>query len=216
MPENNNKTYISRQISVYKTDRKLVEFLDKLNPAPVDSYAHIHAHADDDGNGKRIYSNIGVVLQDYSGETIRVTANISPDEAQYIFNSVQSGVENFEFKAEKIFGLPDEHGYSQVTKLRIVRASAGSDGTRRNYPWCVDLENGRGIASKGKTGGTYCQQNSYRSDKRMYINLNDFDFFKLTNRVSQYINAWEQLYGASVMVKGRTALDEMSRKADIT
>ena len=36
----NEKTYISRQISVYKTDKKLVEFIDKLKPAPAEYYAH--------------------------------------------------------------------------------------------------------------------------------------------------------------------------------
>ena len=39
----NEHGYISRQISVYKTDKKLVEFLDKLKPAPTDYYAHIHS-----------------------------------------------------------------------------------------------------------------------------------------------------------------------------
>ena len=32
----NEQTYISRQISVYMTDKKLVEFLDKLKPAPTE------------------------------------------------------------------------------------------------------------------------------------------------------------------------------------
>ena len=30
----NEQKYISRQITAYKTDKKLVEFLDKLKPAP--------------------------------------------------------------------------------------------------------------------------------------------------------------------------------------
>ena len=37
------QNYISRQITVYKTDKKLIEFIDKLKPAPTDFYAHIHS-----------------------------------------------------------------------------------------------------------------------------------------------------------------------------
>ena len=34
------QNYISRQITVYKTDKKLIEFIDKLKPAP-GSYTHL-------------------------------------------------------------------------------------------------------------------------------------------------------------------------------
>ncbi|MCL2776108.1 MAG: hypothetical protein FWD71_22615, partial [Oscillospiraceae bacterium] len=140
------QTYISRQIAVYKTDKKLIEFNDKLNAAPIATYAHIHAQADDSDNGKKIYSNIGIVLQDYSNGTgdniIRVAANISPDEAEYIFSRLYSGVEKFEFAADKIFGQPDEKGYSKMTKLKIIRSTTGSDGKPRNYPWYIEIENG--------------------------------------------------------------------------
>ena len=48
----NETGYISRQIAVYKTDKKLVELTDKLNPAPLELYARIHAHGDDNGAGQ--------------------------------------------------------------------------------------------------------------------------------------------------------------------
>lgn len=59
----NEKTYISRQISVYKTDKKLVEFIDKLKPAPAEYYAHIHSFGDKDESGVRQISCIGITLQ---------------------------------------------------------------------------------------------------------------------------------------------------------
>ena len=64
-----SREFISRQISVYKTDKKLVELIDKLNPAPLELYAHIHARGDDAGDNRRVYSNIGIILQDYSAGT---------------------------------------------------------------------------------------------------------------------------------------------------
>lgn len=210
----NSDEYISYQIAVYKTNKKLVEFNDKLNHAPVEAYAHIHAQADETANGKRIYSNIGIVLQDYSNgtgsKTIRVTANISPDEAQYIYSRVQSCTETFDFNAEKIFGKPDEKGYAVMTKLKISRVPIDKDGQPRNYPWIIMVENGRGIAARGSTGGTYCQSNSYKCDKKAFINLNDLDFFKLMNRVSHFIDVWEIIYGSAVMKKAKAILETVS------
>lgn len=59
------QNYISRQITVYKTDKKLIEFIDKLKPAPTDFYAHIHSFGDKDEEGVKQTSCIGIVLQDY-------------------------------------------------------------------------------------------------------------------------------------------------------
>ncbi|MBR2383553.1 MAG: hypothetical protein IKA89_07390, partial [Anaerotignum sp.] len=110
----NEQTYISRQISVYMTDKKLVEFLDKLKPAPTEYYAHIHSFGDKDEDGVKQISCVGIILQDYSNgtgkKTVRVSANISPDEAEYIFLQVKNGVDEFRFEQDKIFGENDENG----------------------------------------------------------------------------------------------------------
>ena len=37
---------IQNQIAVYKTNKKLVEFNDKLKAAPVEYYGHIHAQGE--------------------------------------------------------------------------------------------------------------------------------------------------------------------------
>ena len=74
---------IQNQIAVYKTNKKLVEFNDKLKAAPVEYYGHIHAQGEKLNDGSRPRSCIGMILQDYSkgtGEnTIRVMANLSPE-----------------------------------------------------------------------------------------------------------------------------------------
>ena len=47
------------------------------------NYAELHGHADVDGNGK-VYSNIGVVLYDYSNgtgnNTVKVYVNVTPED----------------------------------------------------------------------------------------------------------------------------------------
>lgn len=59
---------IDNQIAVYKTNKKLCEFNDKLKVAPVEYYGHIHAQGEKVGQS-RSRSCIGIVLQDYSKGT---------------------------------------------------------------------------------------------------------------------------------------------------
>ena len=77
--ENNR---VQTQISLYMTNKKLCEFNDKLKPAPVEYYAHVHAQGEKASDGSRQRSCIGLVLQDYSkgtgNNTVRVTANLAP------------------------------------------------------------------------------------------------------------------------------------------
>lgn len=212
----NEKNYISRQISVYKTDKKLVEFIDKLKPAPAEYYAHIHSFGDKDESGVRQISCIGITLQNYTngtGKNIkRVSANISPDEAEYIFNQLQNGVQEFNFQQEKIFGTPDESGRSRVTKLRIIRAVTGSDGKPRRYPWYVEIANGTGEKVKKDNGGIFMKANSYQEQNKEYINLNDMDFYKLMIRVSKYIKAWEATVAPHIITEGKQAIAQMQEE----
>ena len=189
---------IDNQIAVYKTNKKLCEFNDKLKVAPVEYYGHIHAQGEKVGQS-RSRSCIGIVLQDYSkgtgSSTVRVTANLSPEFFAYALSRVSIGVEAFEFVEEKIFGEPDEKGMSKVTKVSIKRASVGTDGKPRNYPWCVLIENGRAIKESTQTGGIHAKKGSYQKDNLVFVNINDYDFFKLMQQTSRYINAWELTYG---------------------
>lgn len=143
---------IQNQIAIYMTNKKLCEFTDKLKPAPIEYYAHMHAQGEEQADGIRAYSCIGVVLQDYSNgtgdKTVRVTANLSPGFFPFVLSRMQNDLDRFDFTEDKIFGEPDEHGLSTVTKLSVKRASVGNDGKPRNYPWCVIVENGRAVKEK--------------------------------------------------------------------
>lgn len=213
------QTYISRQIAVYKTDKKLIEFIDKLKPAPTAYYAHIHSFGDKDEDGVKQTSCIGIVLQDYSKGTgdqnIRVTANISPDEAEYILLQLKNKVLDFELKQEKIFGEPDNNGRAKVTKLRILRLEIGKDGKKRTYPWYVEIGNGTGVKVKTDKGGFYIKSDSYKEEGKVFININDLDFFKLMNRVSCYVEAWEQSVAPHIIMSGKQAIaEEQEEKRD--
>ena len=193
------EVYISRQIAKYATDKKLIEFNDKMRLPPVECYAHIQATGDKNKDGKNINSLIGITMLDYSkgtgNNTVSVEANITPDELMYVFSKLNQGVERFEMIQDKIFGEPDENGQCSVTKLRIARANVDAKGKTRNYPWFVQIENGKAVKAKNeKSGGSYIKANTYVVGAKVFVNINDFDMFKLLSRIQSFINAWECTY----------------------
>lgn len=216
-----NDNYVSTQICVYKTNKVLVEFMDKLKPASVNSYAHLHAIGDyADINGRKAYSLIGITMLDYSNgkgdKAVRVKANISPDEASYIHSRLTAGFPVFELSQDKIFGVADAKGYSDVTKLRICRYPQDSAGKPKNYPWYFQIENGKGIAATNKNGGTYMKSGTYILGSSVTANLNDLDMFKLMNRVVSFIMAWESVYAPSCIAMGKQALEAAIQQANAT
>jgi hypothetical protein len=203
---------ITGQIAIHKTDKKLLEFIDGLNPAPMQDYASIHAGAvrPYEKEGQRIYSVIRLVAQDYSSKgepSVRAKANIAPGEACYIAEMAKAGASDFKFEAVKIFGSPDEQGCCPMTKLWITRSKTTADGEVLNRPWKVDVENGRGIKAQGKNGGAYCQGGSYALEKKVFLNFTDCEFFGLMYAVERYIHIWEIAYGTKLIKEGRNARD---------
>jgi hypothetical protein len=203
---------ITGQIAVHKTDKKLLEFIDNLNAAPMQDYAAIHAGAvrPFEKDGQRVYSVIRIVAQDYSrrGEnSIRAKVNIAPEEALYLAEAVKKGVKDFKFEAVKIFGSPDNGGLCPMTKLWINRSETTTDGEILNRPWKVDVENGRGRKAQGKNGGAYCQGGSYILDKKVFLNFTDYEFFKLMCAVERYIRIWEFVNGSPLVRTGRSMRD---------
>ncbi len=83
---------IQNQIAIYMTNKKLCEFTDKLKPAPIEYYAHMHAQGEEQADGIRAYSCIGVVLQDYSNgtgdKTVRVTANLTYKKQRSVYVNI--------------------------------------------------------------------------------------------------------------------------------
>lgn len=186
---------INQQIAIYMTNKKLCEFNDKLKAAPVEYYAHMHAQGEKVSGSARQRSCIGMVLQDYSNgtgnSTIRVFANLAPEFFSYALSRVAQGTELFDYYEEKIFGTPNEQGYSSVTKASIKRASYGQDGQPRKYPWCIQVENGKAIKEETSTGGIHMKKGTYKKERSVFVNISDYDFYRLMLQTSRYINAWE-------------------------
>ena len=208
---------IQRQISIYMTNKKLCEFNDKLKLAPVDYYGHLHAQGEKLGDGSRQRSCIGVVLQDYSkgtgNNTIRVTANLSPEFFSYALSRVSIGVEQFDFSEEKIFGEPDAKGLSMVTKVTVKRAAFDSNGNPRNYPWFIQVENGKAVKEKTALGGVHMKKGSYQKGQTVFLNINDYDFFRLMQQTSRYIETWELTYSPKLIREAQQIIAAQQRAA---
>lgn len=203
MGKNGGKTdysrLTSRQIAVYKTDKALLELVDSLKPAGTAYPAHIHASGEEDEEG---YSLIRLQMVDYSAGTgqksVSVYANISPDEALYLYSRVFSGVQTFSMFRQKIFGEVKKEGnikkeeYANVTKLMVSRYETDSAGKKRAYPWSLQIQNGIGIKGKNSNGGTFCKKDSFVSEGAVEIFLTDADMFHLFSRAEAWIRAFER------------------------
>ena len=206
----NEDGYISRQICVLKNTKVLIELLDKLNPAPLENYARIHANGEEDGSGWKRYSKIGIHIKDYTNGTgvnsVDVEANISPEEVTFLVSRVTAGFEEYNWRAQKIFGAPDQQGNSFVTVLNIKRVPRTAAGEVMNSPWAIMIENGVGVAAQRENGGTFCQKGTYQMIRSACVLLTDMDFFRLFHRAQQFILVWESIYGPHLYREGKAAL----------
>lgn len=143
-------------------------------------------------------SLIRLNMLDYSSgtgeKTVSVYANISPEEARYIYSALSCHLLDFGFSQDKIFGEPDEKGYSIVTKLQIARYDVDQKGNKRNYPWYVEIQNGAGVSVRNANGGRYCKKDSYVCRRKVRMFLSDRDMFVLFCRADSYIRAFEMEY----------------------
>jgi hypothetical protein len=214
--------YISPQITKYMTNKGLIEFNDHMNSASTENYAHIHAVKEESAGGSRLYSRIGVVIQDYSKGTgdkcVRVKASLMPEEVKLFYSVAQKNPMTFNYPAlsddgkatyqTKIFGKPNEEGRCQVTKFRLARQAADKDGVVRKLPWAFEIQNGTGIKVSTKIGGFYMQGESFKLSNKAFILMSDFDFFFQMCKVAQFISIWEMTMGAALIRQGRKALEE--------
>lgn len=201
---------ISNRIVVYKTDKRLIEFTDKLNASLTDNFAEMHGHCNDNG---KTYSNIGIRLYDYSKgtgkNTVKVNVNVAPEDIYWIYATLNQGKKEFSLEQTKIFGSTDIQGFAGMTKLRIVRSETDQNGQKRKYQWCISAENGKGVPCKTAIGGTYCKSGTYKTVTKAFISISDYDFFKLICRVARYIQQFENAYCPSIIRQGHKAFEDM-------
>lgn len=202
---------VSNQIDVIQTAKKLIATHDKLNAAPVNRYAQIHAGSrDDTDNDRRTYSLIEIEIQDYSagsGQNNRIARyNLSPREIQFLLTRVELGYTNYEYYGSKIFGNPNpQTGLCTAKKITITRTPVDKNGVARNRPWYFEISDGEGRKLKNKSGGFYMEGNSFRAKTVVNINLTDEELYGLLKSTDAYIRCWEMATAMQLIPEGKQA-----------
>ena len=207
--EQEKKVYVNRQIAVLKTGNYLVELVDNLKPAASYFTAHLHArgdkYTDKDGKSKRDESSlVQIFMRDYSNKDAESTAvymNLEPERIRWYHNWVSLGVPEYHDSQEKIFGKPDPEGYSIVTKIKVSRQDS-YNGQKKNRPWSILVENGKGIKQEFSNGAIVCKSGSYVPLKKVVANLTDYEFYMLMTRGVKYLDAIENRYMLQPMMAG--------------
>ena len=203
------------------TNKSLLEFSDKMNPASVNNFANLHARGDDIGaDGRKIRSNIGILVLDYSqgkgSATKRAEANVSPAQARYIFERMRTAMEQCQtvtiFESSKIFGTPDQNGYAPMTLFQIYRQQVDQNGEVKKYPWTIAVDNGRAIKVTNANGSAYAKGGTFQSGGKIQVSLSDQDFYIALSDVVSYISVWEVAFGAKLIRDGHILLDEAIAK----
>lgn len=214
---------VSNQITVYKTSKRLVEFIDKLIPASPNNYAKIHAGTDETSStGHKLLSRIGIQILDYSvkDNTTSAKANLTAEDIRIIYEYARKTAfgklaDGIFFSQEKIIAAKTEKGRAPVTKLTMSRMSKGSDGADRRQPIVITIENGTGIPQKNANGGNSMQSHSYNKDSGVSITMTDLDFFRQIDTTYHYIETWELLTAARIYKAAEKVVEE-ERQQDIT
>ena len=207
--EQEKKVYVNRQIAVLKTGNYLVELVDNLKPAASYFTAHLHArgdkYTDREGKNKRDESSlVQIFMRDYSNKDAESTAvymNLEPERIRWYHNWVSLGVPEYHDSQEKIFGKPDPEGYSIVTKIKVSRQDS-YNGQKKNRPWSILVENGKGIKQEYPNGAIVCKSGSYVPLKKVVANLTDYEFYMLMTRGVKYLDAIENRYMLQPMMTG--------------
>ena len=142
----------SDQICKIQNDKKLISFHDRLRAAPNTSYAQLHAKGEFSENNHKVHSLIGVSIQDYSNGTgernIITRFHLAPEQIQFFLTRLTAGFQEFEWSISKIFGEPNQNGFSTAQQFSISRHSRTPNGQELKNPWRLQIVNGRGIKVK--------------------------------------------------------------------
>ena len=69
------------------------------------------------------------------------------------------------------------------------------------------VENGKGIKENTQTGGVHMKKGSYKKERGVFVNINDYDFFCLMHQVCQFISAWELSYGPKMIREAKQQME---------
>lgn len=203
-----------RQMSCFTNNKAVIELINKLHVSTPGKGSHLHRGNEKNNNGKSLAKSlVGINVVDYQKTpSVFVQENLTPTQVKELYFESIMKRNNYMFSGngQKIFGAPDEKGYSIVRNIKIQRQGSYVSGGKtivKNYPWTVTIQNGKGIKEVGNgNGGMSCRKGSFILEKEASINLSDGDFFALFSEAYSYINAWENYCSHSFIKTNEEAI----------
>lgn len=206
-----NKEYYRGKIVKVNGPNKVLEMFNKLHPASIANFAHIHADGEEKNQfGSKIRSKIGLQIQEGSGNSLKVVqANITPEEVEYIYQGVCLRDRTRILDNLKIFGEPDKDGRCQANSLKVgFDSRLDKDGNARRSPWCIKISVGTGIKKMNQNGGSYCANGTFQVIEESYIYLSEYEMFRIFLRAKKFVDTWEFFTCQSLYYEGIKAQEE--------
>lgn len=110
------------------------------------------------------------------------------------FCYVQDRVHNYKGKSD--------NGYAPVQRLQIWHQTYRKGNELSNYPWTVKIINGSAKVTERENGATTFDASTLTNTTEAYIQISDFDFFKMMSRINHFVRIWENIYAADVVRQG--------------
>ena len=196
-----------RQIVCDLRTKTLICFLNHLEPAPIEKWSQIHSEGDTI-NGKKRYSNIKCLAQDFSngkGEnSIFVSHNLSPKDVKLLKNMVDCRFNSYNkefFKrmlnkekefCKQFFKRMTQDKISPYTSINITR------DTNMRLPWEIEVSQGKAVRVD-----SYKKKDKYEDIQSISQRYDDDSFFNLITTVYDFLILWEHTFGSALIKKGQ-------------
>ena len=201
----------SDQICKVQNDKKLISFHDRLRAALPGSYAQIHAKGEFSENNHKVHSLIGVSIQDYSNGTgernIITRFHLSPEQVQFFLTRLTAGFQEFEWSISKIFGEPDQYGYSTATAVFHFQARSGIRRQGNEEPVAdPDCQRKGDQSTESKRWLPICSPAASRWTKLPSFSLRTWISTCCLKRVDAYVTEWEHCIAPPLITNGKEML----------
>lgn len=175
-----------REIVVDQRKKTLIAFRNHLELAPTSNWSQIHANGEI-RNGKKRYSKIRLVAQDYSKGTKNNSFycyyNFEPTDIKNLHNIICLRPANYKRRFFKVISQKGESPFQEV----VITCDPSL-----NNPWIIQVTNGTANNAKPIKGSEKTIRQMFTYDQ----------FFDLITKVYTFVDLWEKTFAPILIQKG--------------
>lgn len=191
-----------REIVVDQRRKTLIAFRNHLELAPLSKWSQIHANGET-RNGRKRYSKIRLVAQDYSKGTGKnsfyCSYNFEPSDIKNLYNIINLRPQNYKRRFFKVVNQKGNSPYYEV----IITCDP-----KLNNPWIIQVTNGDALNAKPINGSAKTITQMFTYDQ----------FFDLVSKVFTFVDLWEKTFAPILIQMGhersKPLIEEYNDKAE--